>query len=74
MAKLLVTGSSRLIGIEVWLHFAYLGWEIHGVDKNQRTVFFGSQGDTRWNQQRLQSLIKGFAHHELDIRAIATMS
>jgi CDP-paratose 2-epimerase len=68
MQKLLVTGSSGLIGSEVCLHFASLGWEIHGVDNNQRAVFFGSQGDTRWNQQRLQETIKGFVHHELDIR------
>ena len=68
MLKLLVTGSSGLIGSEVCLHFASLGWEIHGVDNNQRAVFFGSQGDTRWNQQRLQTVIKGFVHHEVDIR------
>ncbi|QIR37988.1 NAD-dependent epimerase/dehydratase family protein [Tolypothrix sp. PCC 7910] len=68
MKKLLVTGSSGLIGSEVCIYFANQGWRIHGVDNNQRAVFFGSQGDTRWNQQRLQSTIKGFAHHELDIR------
>ena len=68
MLKLLVTGSLGLIGCEVYLHFADLGWQIHGVDNNQRAIFFGSQGDTRWNQQRLQSLIKGFVHHEVDIR------
>ncbi|AFY30872.1 NAD-dependent epimerase/dehydratase family protein [Calothrix sp. PCC 7507] len=68
MNKLLVTGSSGLIGSEVCLYFATLGWQIHGVDNNQRAVFFGTQGDTRWNQQRLQSLIKGFVHHEVDIR------
>jgi CDP-paratose 2-epimerase len=68
MKKLLVTGSSGLIGSEVCLHFAAQGWAIHGVDNNQRAVFFGPQGDTRWNQERLQSLIKGFVHHEVDIR------
>jgi CDP-paratose 2-epimerase len=68
MKKLLITGSSGLIGSEVCLHFAALGWQIHGVDNNQRAVFFGTQGDTRWNQCRLQSLIKGFVHHEIDIR------
>ena len=44
------------------------GWEIHGIDNNQRAVFFGPKGDTRWNQQRLEHAIKGFVHHELDIR------
>jgi CDP-paratose 2-epimerase len=68
MKKLLVTGSSGLIGSEVCLHFAELGWEIHGLDNNQRAVFFGPQGDTRWNQERLGKLIKNFHHHELDIR------
>ncbi|MBD0261990.1 MAG: NAD-dependent epimerase/dehydratase family protein, partial [Tolypothrix sp. Co-bin9] len=68
MKKLLVTGSSGLIGSEVCLHFAAQGWAIHGVDNNQRAVFFGPQGDTRWNQERLKSLIKNFVHHEVDIR------
>ncbi len=68
MKKLLVTGSSGLIGSEVCIHFANLGWEIHGVDNNQRAIFFGPNGDTRWNQNRLSSTIKNFFHHELDIR------
>ncbi|MCM1981242.1 NAD-dependent epimerase/dehydratase family protein [Lyngbya confervoides] len=68
MHRLLVTGSSGLIGSEVCVYFSRQGWEIHGVDNNQRAVFFGTQGDTRWNQQRLQETLKGFVHHELDIR------
>lgn len=68
MKKLLVTGSSGLIGSEVCLFFASKGWQIHGVDNNQRAIFFGPQGDTRWNQQRLVSQISGFEHHEVDIR------
>ena len=69
MPKLLVTGSSGLIGSEVVIHFAQKGWTVHGVDNNQRAVFFGPQGDTRWNQQRLsESLGKTFEHHEVDIR------
>lgn len=66
--KLLVTGSSGLIGSEVCVHFSALGWKLHGVDNNQRAVFFGPQGDTRWNQERLQRDLEGFQHHELDIR------
>ena len=66
--KTLVTGSSGLIGSEVSLFFAQQGCTIHGVDNNQRAEFFGPQGDTRWNQQRLAKSIPGFVHHELDIR------
>jgi CDP-paratose 2-epimerase len=70
MAKtLLVTGSSGLIGSEVCVYFAReLGYNVHGLDNNQRAVFFGPQGDTRWNQQRLLRELPGFQHHELDIR------
>ena len=66
---LLVTGSSGLIGSEVCVHFAERGWQVHGVDNNQRAVFFGPQGDTRWNQKRLQEQLGDrFQHTELDIR------
>jgi len=69
MRQLLVTGSSGLIGSEVCIHFAQLGWHIHGLDNNQRAVFFGPQGDTRWNQGRLAAQLgSAFQHHELDIR------
>ena len=66
---LLVTGSSGLIGSEVSSYFTReLGYTVHGVDNNQRAVFFGPQGDTRWNQKRLLAELPGFQHHELDIR------
>lgn len=66
--RLLVTGSSGLIGSEVVSHFADDGWEVHGVDNNMRADFFGPQGDTRWNLRRLRETFPGFQHHELDIR------
>jgi len=66
--RLLVTGSSGLIGSEVCLFFSSQGFTIHGIDNNQRAVFFGPPGDTRWNQDRLTKLISGFCHHEMDIR------
>ena len=63
-----VTGSSGLIGSEVCGFFAAQGYSVHGLDNNQRAVFFGAPGDTRWNQQRLQRELPDFAHHELDVR------
>ncbi|MDQ3243696.1 MAG: NAD-dependent epimerase/dehydratase family protein, partial [Gemmatimonadota bacterium] len=68
MRKMLVTGSSGLIGSEVVAYFSQLGWRIHGVDNNMRADFFGPAGDTRWNQKRLEQTLSGFEHHELDIR------
>jgi len=66
--NMIVTGSSGLIGSAVSEYFAALGWDIHGIDNNQRAIFFGPQGDTRWNQRRLENSLKNFTHHELDIR------
>lgn len=68
MSKLLVTGSNGLIGSEVVSYFDAQGWEIHGADNNMRRDFFGSHGDTRWNQRRLEDQCRAFHHHELDIR------
>jgi CDP-paratose 2-epimerase len=69
MTDILVTGSSGLIGSEVCRYFGKRpNTTVHGIDNNQRAVFFGEQGDTRWNQQKLQSELPSFQHHELDIR------
>lgn len=68
MKSILVTGSSGLIGSEVCSFFHDKGWIVHGIDNNQRAIFFGAQGDTRWNQFRLQQLLTRFHHHEMDIR------
>jgi CDP-paratose 2-epimerase len=66
--RILVTGSSGLIGSEVCLYFHQQGCQLHGIDNNQRAVFFGPQGDTTWNLDRLRTLIPGYVHHALDIR------
>ena len=65
---LLVTGASGLIGSEVCMYFARRGYAVHGLDNNQRAVFFGPQGDTRWNQHRLERELPAYQHHEIDIR------
>jgi CDP-paratose 2-epimerase len=64
----LVTGSSGLIGSAVCEHFASNGFEVHGVDNNQREVFFGPAADTGWNRRRLESTLPRFHHHDVDIR------
>jgi CDP-paratose 2-epimerase len=71
--KLLVTGSSGLIGSEVVTFFSGIGWEVHGVDNNMRADFFGPQGDTSWNTQRLKKGNPNFHHHQLDIRHRAAL-
>lgn len=66
--KALVTGSCGLIGSEVCLHLAKRGYQVTGVDNNERAVFFGPEGDTSWSLNRLQSQIPDYRHYGLDIR------
>jgi CDP-paratose 2-epimerase len=68
MKRLLVTGSSGLIGSEVVDYFANQGWEVHGIDNNQRAKFFGPAGDTRWNLERLLRRHRNFSHYSIDVR------
>jgi CDP-paratose 2-epimerase len=64
----LVTGSSGLIGSEAVSHLDARGWRVHGVDNNMRRDFFGPDGDTSWNLERLRAATTHFVHHDLDIR------
>ncbi len=66
--RALVTGSCGLIGSEVCIHFHQAGYEVLGVDNNQRAVFFGPEGDTSWSLKRLHTEIPGYEHHNIDIR------
>ncbi|MFK7777306.1 MAG: NAD-dependent epimerase/dehydratase family protein [Gimesia sp.] len=68
--KLLVTGSSGLIGSEAVTYFDQIGWDIVGVDNNMRAEFFGEAGDTSWSLQRLLKGTKNFRHLNLDIRDV----
>jgi len=68
MKKLLVTGSSGLIGSESVTYFDAKGWDVHGVDNNMRRDFFGPDGDTTWNLKRIQASTRHFHHHNIDIR------
>ena len=67
-AKILVTGSSGLIGSEAVEHFDRQGHSVIGVDNNMRREFFGPAGDTSWNLERLKRSTRNFRHYNLDIR------
>lgn len=66
--KVLVTGSSGLIGSEAVQYYDREGHYVIGIDNNMRAEFFGSQGDTRWNLSRLKSATRQFEHQNIDIR------
>jgi len=66
--KVLVTGSCGLIGSEVTRFFAKKGFQVTGIDNNQRASFFGPEGDTRWILSSLRTQIPDYRHHAIDIR------
>ena len=68
MRRVLITGSSGLIGSEAASFFDALGWHVHGVDNNMRRDFFGPDGDTTWNLRRLKASLRRFEHHDRDVR------
>jgi CDP-paratose 2-epimerase len=68
MKKILITGSSGLIGSEVVSFFADAGWDVSGIDNNMRKNFFGAPGDTGWNRERLKQQFPNFHHQGIDIR------
>lgn len=65
---ILVTGSAGLIGSEAVAFFAEQGATVVGIDNNMRRSFFGPDGDTTWNKQRLEKTYHSYKHKDLDIR------
>ncbi|WP_445185070.1 NAD-dependent epimerase/dehydratase family protein [Pseudonocardia sp. Cha107L01] len=69
MTVAIITGAAGLIGSEAALHFGGLGLDVVGMDNDMRRVFFGADGSTDWNRQRLQAQLGGaYTHFDLDIR------
>jgi CDP-paratose 2-epimerase len=64
----LITGSSGLIGSEAVTFLDERGWTVHGVDNNMRRDFFGDDGDTTWNLDRIRQVTTRFMNHDVDIR------
>lgn len=71
--KILITGSSGLIGSELVTFFDCRARCVIGVDNNMRADFFGPEGDTTWNLKRLYQVTRHFHHCDLDIRNRATI-
>ena len=66
--KVLVTGSSGLIGSTAVRHWDARGAQVIGVDNDMRGVFFGDQGSTLRNLELLKSQTKRFESHAIDVR------
>lgn len=68
MKKILVTGAGGLIGSEAVDYYCSQGYEVTGIDNNQRQVFFGEKGSTLFRLAQLKDKHKNFTNFEIDIR------
>jgi len=66
--KVIVTGSSGLIGSAAVRHWDAAGDEVIGIDNDMRATFFGPDGSTKWNQSRLEDETQNFRTESIDIR------
>ena len=68
MKRVLVTGSSGLIGSVVCERFAKEGWEVYGDDKYLRSYFLNSkEAETKGQIQELQKIYNNIKQFEYDI-------
>lgn len=49
-------------------YFSRQGFDIAGLDNNQRAVLFGPEGDTSWALRLLREAVPGYRHYAIDIR------
>jgi CDP-paratose 2-epimerase len=68
MSVAIVTGSSGLIGSETVRFLSAKGFDVVGIDNDMRRYFFGEDGSTRWNAERLLHSVKRFRLETADIR------
>jgi len=67
-STVIITGSAGLIGSEAARYFHDQGMDVIGIDNDMRQEFFGAEASTDWNRQRLESDLKNYTHHSIDIR------
>ncbi len=68
MKSVLVTGSAGLIGSESVRFFAKKDFEVHGIDNDMRSYFFGPSASTLLVRKQLEKEFGNYHHHEIDIR------
>ena len=73
MSVAIITGAAGLIGSEAVEFFAPKFDTIIGIDNNLRAYFFGADGSTEWNRDRLKNSVSNYVHKEADIRDLPAL-
>jgi CDP-paratose 2-epimerase len=69
----IITGSAGLIGSEAVKFFSGRFDVVVGIDNNLRQYFFGKEGSSDWNRNRLQENFANYRHYDADIRDVGAL-
>lgn len=67
MSLALITGSTGLVGSEATKFLIEKGFEVIGIDNNERKKLFGKDGDTSSVKKYLCKSFKNYKHFNIDI-------
>jgi CDP-paratose 2-epimerase len=67
MSLALVTGSNGLVGSEAAFFLLDKGFDVIGIDNNQRSFFFGKDSGTIWIKKKLVNYSKNYNHFVVNI-------
>tara|TARA_Y100000034_G_scaffold135726_1_gene208805 strand:+ start:2565 stop:3608 length:1044 start_codon:yes stop_codon:yes gene_type:complete len=70
--RILITGSSGLIGSEAVRYYSRSANIVVGIDNNARKDYFGDEGDTTSVQKDLQKTTR-YTHHDVDITNLSDL-
>ena len=68
MSLAIITGSNGLVGSETAIFLLEKGFDVIGIDNNERKKLFGKDGDTTWLKKYLKRKYKKYKHYDCDIR------
>ena len=66
--NILITGAGGLIGSEAVEYYCSQGYNVVGIENNQRQIFFGEKGSTLIRLNHLIEKYKNFRNFGIDIR------
>ena len=67
MSLALITGSNGLVGSEMTNFLLDKGFEVIGIDNNERKKLFGKEGDTTLIKKKIIKKFKNYKHFNYDI-------
>jgi len=71
MSLAIITGSSGLVGSETAKFLLAKGFDVIGIDNNERKKLFGKDGDTNSIKKDLIKNYKKYKHFNIDIRNLS---